>query len=198
MCPQVEFTQETIAELVTASRQLDSWLAEGRPLADADAALQLNQMKIGDWFAFGQERFGKKRAYDEALKVFPRYKRPTLKDFAHVARCVPALVRTNDLSFAHHKLVARFLNNSQYQKQLLNHAAENGLSKEAFSKYIKELNPPAKPKKPTPATVPIDADQHEAIEALTKKYNLPFRAVVRHLFTLAFDIENSLEQLEVA
>jgi hypothetical protein len=188
-------SQQLDAALADACHDLDAWVADGRPLAEADTAFQSNQMKIGDWFAFGQERFGKKRAYDEGLKLFHNYKRPTLREFAHVARSVPALVRTNDLSFAHHKLVARF-KNPEYQKQLLTHAVDNRLGKEALRAYINELHPPAAPKKRP--TVSIEDDQRAAIDELTMKYNQPFNAVVRLLLSQALEIQNALQEIEVA
>lgn len=50
---------------------------------------------------WGKYEHGK---YDEAKKL--GYKKPTLKEYDYVSNNVKSLVRTNDLSYSHHKCVA--------------------------------------------------------------------------------------------
>jgi hypothetical protein len=116
------------------------WREEGRRLAGEDWT---RQFAVADWINSGEERF-QKEAYKEAAKLFRQYKASTLKYFASVSRNVPALVRTNDLPFAYHALVARFHEKPEYQKELLAVAVKQQLKLGQFRGYIAIKHPPIK------------------------------------------------------
>jgi hypothetical protein len=187
-------SHEKDASILNAIRELADWVAEANELVKAYEAQHSIQWKIGDWFEKGQERFGERKAYSEALRLFSKYKRSTLKDFAYVARHVESSVRTNDLIWAHHKLVARF-SSSEYQKQLLDAAFKNKLSVSAFRKFINEKHPPTS-KAPKSSTVKIDVDQIASIEQLSKQLNLPFQVVLRELLKQALEGSQTSKRIE--
>jgi hypothetical protein len=73
---------------------------------------------IGDWLLYGHDRFGREDAggkpgarvrsedYESAI-CLTGLDRATLHTYAHVSRKVPALLRNKDLSWEHHKIVAK-------------------------------------------------------------------------------------------
>lgn len=75
---------------------------------------------IGDWLLYGNERFGREKAGDksraparvrsedyEAAIRLTGLDRATLHTYAHVSRKVPPSLRNKDLSWEHHKIVAK-------------------------------------------------------------------------------------------
>lgn len=95
------------------------------------------QWIIGDWMVYGEMRLGKtyKQVADE-IGVAAR----TLEDYAYVARKVPYSVRTEYLSFGHHKLVASMP--EPQQQAWLQHAQKNDLSVSVLRRELNELPPP--------------------------------------------------------
>src|SRR4051812_9106304 len=77
------------------------WAAVGRRLlgvADASA------WWLGDWLVFGEFSYGEKyKTVIAALNL--KYDR--LRDYAYVAGSVPREIRRADLTFSHHRLVAK-------------------------------------------------------------------------------------------
>ena len=65
----------------------------------------------------------------------------TLKDYAYVCRNVPASVRTDGLSFSHHKLVV----GRDDMQELLQWAVDEGASVKALRERIKEIDAPTSP-----------------------------------------------------
>ena len=73
---------------------------------------------IGDWLLYGHDRFGREEAahkpgarvrsedYEAAIRL-TGLDRATLHTYAHVSRKVPASLRNKDLSWEHHKIVAK-------------------------------------------------------------------------------------------
>jgi hypothetical protein len=139
MSATLELNAELDQALANGSHDLSELWDQGRALAQADNA---RQWDIGDWLLTVEARLGRP-AYPEALAIFRGYRKSTLKDFATVARNVQPLVRTNDLSWAHHKLVARF-SNPEYQSGLLREALKHDLPLSKFRTYINKLHPPKK------------------------------------------------------
>jgi len=72
---------------------------------------------IGDWLLYGHDRFGRNddrqpgsRVRSEDYEAAIRHTgldRATLHTYAHVSRKVPAALRHKDLSWEHHKIVAK-------------------------------------------------------------------------------------------
>src|SRR5205807_3256064 len=188
MSTTVEYTSATVQALSDASKAHSVWVEQGRALAKANAA---RQFEIGDWLLAGEERL-KKKAYAEAQKIF-RYERSTLKLFAHVARNVPALVRTNDLPWEHHKLVARF--KPEIQKQLLDYAVKvNGtpssnMTVDCFRKHVNQQYPPTKKAaKPSAIRITLSDDLRDAVERFANAHHEPVDKTVCHLVELALEI----------
>lgn len=73
---------------------------------------------IGDWLLYGHDRFGREEAankpgarvrsedYEAAVRL-TGLDRATLQTYAHVSRRVPPALRSKDLSWEHHKIVAK-------------------------------------------------------------------------------------------
>ena len=136
MSTTIEYTAELIEALADSSRDRQEWLARGRELAQADSA---GQFEIGDWLIAGEEKWSRK-AYAEASAIFNGYAKATLFTFASVARSVETLSRNKDLSWNHHKVVARF--GPEKQRELLSRAAQEGLNISAFRKSVNKECPP--------------------------------------------------------
>jgi len=88
---------------------------------------------IGDWLIYGLDRFGRSEAQKAATRVrsedyesaiqLTGLDRATLQTYAHVSRKVPALLRNKDLSWEHHKIVAKLPHTDQ--ERWLQEAARN-------------------------------------------------------------------------
>lgn len=90
------------------------------------------QFAIGDWINYGEAHYGEK--YAQAIEVTP-YKYKTLADYAYVANAVKSSVRTENLSFTHHKIVAHL----RYEEQAhyLELAAHAGYTTRELSSVIR-------------------------------------------------------------
>ena len=87
---------------------------------------------IGDWINYGEERYGEK--YDEAL-ARTKITYQTLRDFSYVARKVELSWRHDNLSFEHHKVVAK-LKTQEEKQHWLGVADQEGLSYRRLRKSI--------------------------------------------------------------
>ena len=97
----------------------DEWQALGNELTPIASAIGFI---VGDWINYGESRYGEK--YDEALKLTGlSYK--TLQEYSYVARRVEMSVRTDNLDFHHHKLVAKVKDPEQQRKWLDTAVKEN-------------------------------------------------------------------------
>ena len=135
---------EELQELSDSSKAQSEWKERGRKLALDDCE---RQFAIGDWLIEGEEKWTR-NIYKDALAIFNGYAKSTLQTFASVARSVEPLSRNKDLSWAHHKVVARFTV-LDFQQQLLAYAAEKRISATKFRKYVDEKHPSRKTKSPT-------------------------------------------------
>lgn len=95
------------------------------------------QWIIGDWMVYGELRLNK--TYDQVAEV-TGMAAATLKDYAYVARNVPMSVRTDALSFGHHKLLASLP--EPQQAAWLDHAQKHEMSVSALRRELNELPPP--------------------------------------------------------
>lgn len=107
----------------------EEWDALGQQLGEVGKSMGLI---IGDWINYGAGRYGEK--YDEALRS-TGLAYQTLRIYAHVARRVQLFVRTNNLDFVHHAVVAK-LKDPDEQKHWLDLAVEHKLGKRRLQKSI--------------------------------------------------------------
>lgn len=96
------------------------WEQIGHFLAQMEGSIQ---WLIGDWMAAGERIWG--RTYKQAAELFG-YEEQTLRMLVSVSQRVDLLIRINNLSFAHHRLVVPRPHDEQ--RALLEYAAEVGLS----------------------------------------------------------------------
>lgn len=106
----------------------EEWEQLGKRLVRVGKSIGL---LIGDWINYGEKRFGS--TYLEALKR-TGFDYGTLRDFAYVARSVQLSCRHDNLSFEHHKIVAKLAPDDQ-QKWLVT-AAKHDLSKRRLRKSV--------------------------------------------------------------
>lgn len=111
----------------------EEWGELGQVLKGLNQSLQ---WIIGDWVNYGEKQW--RETYDQIAEQTGLDK-TTIYDFAYVARSVHFSVRTETLSFGHHKLVAKF--DRKIQRQWLDYAAEKKLSVNAMRQQIKAQFP---------------------------------------------------------
>ena len=117
--PKITITRTGLQ--VTADLSFEEWQSMASRFG---AAMSSAAFVIGDWLVYGEDHFrGQKRlpgfevesissrrvsseVYDEALRL-TGLDRSTLVTYAYVARRVPASLRNEQLSWEHHKAVAR-------------------------------------------------------------------------------------------
>lgn len=122
----------------------DEWSKIGEILFRLEGSIQ---WLIGDWLAYGAN-FG----YGDVKKLAIEMGREpgTFWEYAYVCRSVESWVRTQDLSYGHHKLVAPYTpEEQQYYLQYATQGEEKPLSVARFRAWIKEqrgdVNLPALP-----------------------------------------------------
>lgn len=91
------------------------------------------QWHIGDWLNRAE------RVWGEVYSGLDQYTYDTLKDYAYVARNVQLSVRTDNLSFGHHKLVAKLP--IEGQKAWLEWAVRENASIEKMRKAMQSTKP---------------------------------------------------------
>jgi hypothetical protein len=112
--------------MVTKKRdpELERWINKGRNLEP-----DRHQWDVADWILKGVEKFGKKQAYDEAEKL-TGYTRATLYEFKYTAECFRTIsTRVGNLSFGHHRLVAKKYYTPEQRQTLLGKAKGKSVSK---------------------------------------------------------------------
>lgn len=98
----------------------EDWEDAGQLLQRLDASLQ---WLIGDWIVLGEHlNYGDRDTFAESIG----FETKTIYDYAYVARNVEISVRTEILSFTHHKLVAAMT--KKEQKKWLQKAEAEGWS----------------------------------------------------------------------
>jgi hypothetical protein len=121
------YTLTGVGLVINPEATLDEWREVGRVLSRLDASIQ---WLIGDWFVYGESKYGDAKAIAEQLG----YSHGTIRVYASVARNVELLIRINNLSFAHHQLVAA--KSQEEQRQWLKRAVAENLSVAALRKLI--------------------------------------------------------------
>ena len=123
--PKITITRTGLQ--VTADLSFEEWQSMASRFG---AAMSSAAFVIGDWLVYGEDHFrGQKRLpgfegdsissrrvsseiYDEALRL-TGLDRSTLVTYAYVARRVPASLRNEQLSWEHHKAVAKLKEEDQ-------------------------------------------------------------------------------------
>ncbi len=123
-----KLTRTGIPPGIEASKE--EWQRLGTFLGALNQSLQ---WLIGDWVIYGEDVWGETR---EAIADLMGLDIKTIYDYVYVARAVHFSVRTENLTFGHHKLVAKYDTNKE-QRQWLDYAIAEGLSVSALRKAIR-------------------------------------------------------------
>lgn len=115
------------------------WWAFWEVIGSFESAIQ---WIIGDALVYGDLKLGK--TYEDVAERLERYSQDTLRQYAHVARSIPMLIRINGLSFAHHQVVAGTDLTEAARQEYLIKAAERGWSVSKLRQEIKGQLPPSK------------------------------------------------------
>lgn len=188
-------SETALAKLDRAESAFDAWSADGRKLANGQSTSR--QFEIGDWLVRGEDIWGIRRAYREARHLFPNTAHSTLKTFASVARSVQPLTRVNDLTFGHHRLVARF--DPELQRKLLKDAATAKVSVGAFRKSLEAEYPTAKPEAPAIPTPPperLTREDKRALRTAAKALKLAPEALLAQIVRNWLVAKPNLEKVE--
>jgi hypothetical protein len=149
----------------------EDWEATGKLLKQLDSSLQ---WLIGDLIVCGEyHQWGEQKAIAEAFD----FEYSTIRDFAYVARNVEMSVRTDKLSFGHHKLVAGLKGNEQsywldkaiaegWSIKDLNDALNQADKKEALPKYLLPLRALRKAYNPKAWAAMSKREQHRVFSEL--------------------------------
>lgn len=125
------FRLDSIGLAIEPSMSEQDWEDLGYILNTFD---ERRQWWIGDWLAHGELAW--RKTYAWAAERFG-YEVQSLRDMAYVCKAVKVSVRTDTLSFAHHKLVAS--SPPELQAAWLQYAAKNGLSIAILRQYTRTL-----------------------------------------------------------
>lgn len=107
---------------------LQEWNRFGDFLAQANNSVGF---WVGDWINFGEKKWGEK--YADAMEL-TGFEYDTLRDFAWVAKQVQSVVRATNLTFKHHRMVAKL--EPEQQARWLHLAEKHGLSSRLLSASI--------------------------------------------------------------
>ncbi|MFN9820374.1 MAG: hypothetical protein ACK56K_06735 [Akkermansiaceae bacterium] len=107
----------------------DEWEKLGEKLGDTERSIGF---MIGDWINYAENKWGEK--YNEAIAA-TGLEYQTLLNYAYVARRVQISVRTENLPFYHHQVVAK-LKDPEEQKHWLTQAEDHDLSYRRLQKSI--------------------------------------------------------------
>lgn len=111
---------------------IEKWLEIGKVLDKISGAVQ---WWWGDWLIQGEQKYGE--MYSQALSASP-YKLETLRFLKSVCSKVEMLVRTNNLSFRHHSIIAPL--EKKEQIKWLKEAEENNWTTQELRDAIKRGN----------------------------------------------------------
>jgi len=161
----------------------DEWSEVGQTLLQIQGSIQWH---LGDWLVYGDTReWGE--TYKRLAAQF-EYEVQTLRVLAMVARSVHPLIRNQQLSFAHHRLVAGL--SPEKQRQWLDKAAAQGWT-------ISQTKEAMRKKRPTPPNLKPGTREH--ISALGRQIRLigrGDRSAIESARTMAWDILRWLDELE--
>lgn len=147
----------------------DAWTAEGRELAKRDQDLK---WEIGEWLVkgiphFGEDHGGGEKIAGHRIPIQDVYAvaggitglgRRHLVDLASTAKRCPASVRTDELSWSHHRVLIneRPGDTEEQLREKLQEAVAEDLSVAEFKKRIRSGFTPAVTEKSFVVTVPLD------------------------------------------
>jgi len=152
----------------------EQYRALGVLLGRATAAIR---WAVGDWIAFGEERFGELAAEaSEALGISPEGR----MELVRVARAIPRHRRRASLSWTHHRAVARRSITPAQREELLDRAERDGWNARAMEAAARELCD----RLPLPGKVRTDCDA--ILDELLAKGH-------RELVACGYDAEIKLE-----
>lgn len=117
---------------VLTNPSFEDWCEFGHGLQKLECA---TQWTVGDWLNYGERRWGEK--YAQAIEETP-LNHGTLRDYAWVASQIDLSVRTDKLSWWHHRLIATDDYTPEQRQELLATAERDGLSVVRFKKYLLE------------------------------------------------------------
>src|SRR5437667_7006511 len=121
------FKFKTTALVVQGTPTFDEWEHCGTVLRRIEGAVQF---WIGDWLNYGEHAYGEK--YAQAVN---ETQADTWKNYAWVSHQVKKSTRVDDLSWSHHREVAKFHDAPDIQRELLQQAA--GLSVSEFRAVVR-------------------------------------------------------------
>ncbi len=112
---------------------MQEWLSVGRQITRFGQAVQF---WIGDWANYGDKRgwYTDSKVYAQ-IAAITGYDHSTIKDFKYVSSNIQSSVRTDDVSFSHHKLVSPL--DPRKQTYYLNQARNEKLSVNQFREKIR-------------------------------------------------------------
>ena len=139
----------------------EEWRAVGKKLDQRQRALSF---WIGDWISFGRDKWEKGK-YKEAEAEFTQ-KYGTLTNAVYVCQRIEPSRRRENLSFSHHREVAKF--DIKEQDYYLDYAEKNHLSSRELRTYIKE-----KEIAEHPTSLSSEEDKLEKLWALKSHFKVP-------------------------
>ncbi len=110
----------------------EQWVADGKFIETADSSVQ---WWVGDWMNHGEKQYGDDK-YKQAMEM-TGFEYQTINQFKWVASRIQPITRVINLSFAHHRAVAKY--EPEQQQLLLGKADELGLSVKQFITQIPRL-----------------------------------------------------------
>lgn len=126
------FTATPTGLVVSGDVPKEIWIEFGRGIQRVGAAMP---WIIGDWLNYGENTYGE--TYTQAIEV-TGLEYQTLTAMKWVSSSVEILVRTNNLTWQHHRMVAS--QESDKQIYWLNEAETNGWSSRDLRQEIKKAN----------------------------------------------------------
>jgi len=109
----------------------EKWVEVGRRLGDTQKLLAF---WIGDWISFGRSKWEQGKYLNAELEFCKKY--GTLANAVYVSQRIEPSRRRENLSFSHHREVAKF--DEEKQEHYLNYAEANNISTRRLRRYIKE------------------------------------------------------------
>ncbi len=122
----------TLADDIT----IDQWKELGQSLKQVEGSVQF---WIGDWLLYGEQNYGE--MYKKALEDL-EYEYETLRNIKYIAANVKMSLRNDNLTFNHHKEVAKL--EPDKQKEFLDKAVEEKLSVRDLRRAIVKVDIQAK------------------------------------------------------
>jgi hypothetical protein len=130
---------------------MQDWLTCGRFIYQSSKSIHF---VIGDWLAFGEFKW--RDSYREAVAL-TGFKYQTLADDKWVSSRIELSRRRDNLSFEHHKEVAKLPDDQQ--EELLSYAEDKQLNRDDFRKVVRQQTMQDKPKLVKPEYTPSEASR---------------------------------------